>query len=197
MSGTSGSRFALAGLEPRALMSASVAAELFSSSLDTGVPVGRASAALSASAVAPASPAGVTVLPYVHRVPATTPLTGAFNAAGTYSQPFGNPDAGPLFHFSGSGRKRSLGSFTMAGDVHGIGFVASGRFRGYVTFTCSQGTIDVRLLGPEQSPGPLPTSFAFKIVGGSGAYANASGKGELAVSASDATKKFVFRFNQA
>jgi len=101
-----------------------------------------------------------------------------------------------MYSFTGSGRKRSLGSFTMAGDVHGIGFIASGRFRGYVTLTSSQGTIDLRLLGPEQAPGPIPETLAFKIVGGSGAYALAYGKGAIAVSASDTTQRFVFRFNQ-
>ena len=96
----------------------------------------------------------------------------------------------------GTGRKRSLGTFTMAGDVHGIGFIATGRFRGYVTFTSSQGTIDVRLTGPEQAPGPFPETLAYKIVNGTGAYAKAYGKGQVAVSASDTTQRFVFRFNQ-
>ena len=144
-----------------------------------------------------ASTAAVVAMPFVKAVKPTTPLTGAFNIAGTYTQPFGNPDAGPLFRLTGSGRKRSLGSFTMSGDLHGIGFVAMGRVRGYVTLKSSQGTIDLRLLGPEQPPGPLPSTLAFKIVNGSGAYARASGKGAILVSASETTQKFVFRFNQA
>ena len=183
MSQASGNRFALEGLESRQLMSASVAADLLASSSEIDLPARHTAA--------------VVVTPLVKAVKPTTPLTGAFNVAGTYVHPFGNPDAGPLFRLTGSGRKRSLGSFTMAGDLHGIGFVAQGRVRGYVTLKSSQGTIDLRLLGPEQPPGPLPSTLAFKIVNGSGAYAQAYGKGAILVSASDVTQKFVFRFNQA
>ncbi len=191
MSQPSGHRFMVEGLEDRRLLSVSVAADLLASPVDIGVPL-RQAAPLSAAPTLRSSPATKTV-------PATTPLTGAFNIAGTYTHPIGpgfNPDAGNLYSFTGSGKKRSMGSFTMAGDVHGIGFIASGRFRGYVTLTCSQGTIDLRLLGPEQAPGAFPSSLAFKIVNGTGAYAKASGKGEMAVSASDTTQKFVFRANQ-
>jgi len=192
MARVSRNRFALEGLEDRKLMSVSVGAELFSSSGDIGVPEHQA--LLNASATLRSSPAVKT-----HAVGPTTPLVGAFNVSGSYSHPIGpgfNPDAGNLYSFNGAGKKRSLGSFTMTGDVHGIGFIASGRFRGYVTFSCSQGTIDVRLVGPEQAPGPFPSSLAFKIVNGTGAYALAYGKGEIAVSASDTTQKFVFRANQ-
>lgn len=190
-------RFVVEGLENRRLLSASVAADLLSGSDDGDVPVRYTAVVNAAATPAPVPQTGGVMRKHV--VPATTPLTGAFNVGGTYTHAVGpgfNPDAGNLYHFSGSGRKRSLGSFTMEGDVHGIGFIASGRFRGYVTLSCSQGTIDVRLLGPEQAPGPIPESFAFKIVGGTGVYANASGKGSIAVSASDTTQKFVFRANQ-
>lgn len=196
----SGNRFALEGLENRNLLSASVAADLLSSSLDTGVPGARQEVLVSSVTGIRPAVSGATLARRHPTVAPTTPLVGAFNVAGTYSHPVGpgfNPDSGNVYSFTGSGRKRSLGSFTMAGDLHGIGFIASGRFRGYVTLTSSQGTIDLRLLGPEQAPGPLPETLSFKIVGGSGAYALASGKGAIAVSASDTTQRFVFRFNQA
>lgn len=196
MSQVSGNAVVVERLEDRKLLSVSVAADLLSSSLDIGVPL-RQAAPLIASARS--SPAATTSVMRKHVVPPTTPLTGAFNIGGTYTHAVGpgfNPDAGNDYVFTGSGKKRSLGTFTMAGDVHGIGFIASGRFRGYVTLTSSQGTIDVRLLGPEQAPGAFPDTLAFKIVGGTGVYANASGKGEIAVSASDTTQKFVFRANQ-
>jgi hypothetical protein len=194
MSKASGNHFVVEGLENRTLLSASVVADLLASSLDIGIP----SPALGAASVKRSSPAAQSVM-RKHAVPPTTPLTGPFNIAGTYTHAIGpgfNPDAGNDYVFTGSGKKRSLGTFTMDGDVHGIGFIASGRFRGYVTLTSSQGTIDVRLLGPEQAPGAFPDSLAFKIVNGTGVYANASGKGEIAVSASDTTQKFVFRANQ-
>jgi hypothetical protein len=201
MSKATRNHFALEGLENRSLLSASVAADLLSSSLDAGVPAAR-QAALASTLTTGIRPAvsGATLARRVPTVGPTTPLVGAFNVAGTYSHPIGpgfNPDAGNTYSFTGSGRKRSLGSFTMAGDLHGIGFIQSGRFRGYVTLTSSQGTIDLRLLGPEQAPGPLPETLSFKIVGGTGAYALAYGKGAIAVSASDTTQRFVFRFNQA
>jgi hypothetical protein len=198
MSKASGNRCVIEGLENRTLLSVSVAADLLASSLDIGVPQHQP-AALSASLTQRSSPAATASVMRKHVVPPTTPLTGAFNISGTYTHAIGpgfNPDAGNDYDFAGSGKKRSLGRFTMAGDVHGIGFIASGRFRGYVTLTSSQGTIDVRLLGPEQAPGAFPDSLAFKIVNGTGVYANASGKGEIAVSASDTTQKFVFRANQ-
>jgi hypothetical protein len=200
MAEASGDRFGLEGLENRKLLSASVAADLLSSSLDTGVPTACHAALTSVSATIRPFVSGATKARRVAAVAPTTPLVGAFNVAGTYSHPIGpgfNPDAGNSYSFTGSGRKRSLGSFTMAGDLLGIGFIQSGRFRGYVTLTSSQGTIDLRLLGPEQAPGPLPETLSFKIVGGSGAYALANGKGAIAVSASDTTQRFVFRFNQA
>lgn len=192
MSQASGNPVVVERLEDRKLLSVSVAADLLSSSLDIGIPLRQAAASATSSHAASVM--------RKHVVPPTTPLTGAFNIGGTYSHAIGpgfNPDAGNLYHFTGSGKKRSLGTFTMDGDVHGIGFIASGRFRGYVTLTSSQGTIDLRLLGPEQAPGAFPASLAFKIVNGTGVYANASGKGEIGVSASDTTQKFVFRANQA
>ncbi len=193
---TSGNRCVLEGLENRNLLSASVAADLLSTPLDTGA-AARHTASLSALPTFASTPV-ITALRKT--VGPTTPLTGAFNVAGTYTHVVGpgfNPDAGNIYHFTGSGRKRSLGHFTMAGDLHGLGFIASGRVRGYVTLASSQGTIDLRLLGPEQAPGSLPPTLSFKIVGGTGAYAQAYGKGGIIVSASDTTQKFLFRFNQA
>src|SRR5690242_5822953 len=92
MSQASGNRFALEGLESRQLMSASVAADLLASSSEIDLPARHTAA--------------VVVTPLVKAVKPTTPLTGAFNVAGTYVHPFGNPDAGPLFRLTGSGRKR-------------------------------------------------------------------------------------------
>ena len=88
-------------------------------------------------------------------------------------------------------------AIALTGDLHGLGFVASGQVRGYLTVTNSVGSIILRMLGPIQGPGSLPPTLAFKVVGGTGQYALAYGKGEVLVSASDATHKFLFRFNQA
>ena len=144
-----------------------------------------------------ASPAAVTVTRKKAVVP-TTPLTGVFDVAGTYSHPVApgpNPDTGSHYTFTGAGRKRSLGRFTLSGDLMGPGFIAQGQYRGYITLTGSAGSITVRLLGPLQAPGPLPSTFFYKIVNGTGAYAHSIGKGTVSLSASDTTHRFVFRFN--
>jgi hypothetical protein len=133
-------------------------------------------------------------------VATTNPLTGAFNVAGKYSKPagpIGNPDTGSKYHFAGSGTKKSLkGTFSLAGDVQGPGFVQNGHSSGYLTITGSKGTIVLKVQGPPQTPG-FPPSLFYRIVNGTGAYAHAAGKGHIAVSASANTQKFLFRFNQA
>lgn len=191
----SGIRFALEGLEDRKLLSASVVDDLLASSPDLGLSVNQA-AVLASPTIASSS----IVTPARKTVPATTPLTGVFNVAGTYSHPITpgfNPDAGNRYDFTGAGKKRSLGRFTMTGYLQLPGFIASGQARGRVTFGSSQGTLDVRLIGPPQTPGSLPPTLAYKIMSGTGVYANASGKGTITLSASDTTQKFVFQFNQA
>src|SRR5258706_4799159 len=118
MSQASGNLFIVEGLEGRTLLSASVVADLLATSLDIGVPAGHA-----------ASTASVMRNHVRAVVGPTTPLTGAFNVAGTYDHIVGpgfNPDTGNVYHFTGSGRKRSLGSFTMTGDGHGLSFIVSG-----------------------------------------------------------------------
>jgi hypothetical protein len=50
---------------------------------------------------------------------------------------------------------------------------------------------------PPQPPGVIPASLAYRIVKGTGIYSGSTGKGKIAVSASDTTHRFVFRFNQS
>ena len=126
---------------------------------------------------------------------ASHPLSGAFNAAGTFTKPFHNPDVGPQYDFTGHGRKASLGRFTLTGHVQTPGFVNNGRSSGKLVLTSSRGTITLVLHGPPQAPGQLPPSFTYSIRKGTGAYVNSTGKGRMAVSASETTNKFVFRFN--
>jgi len=77
------------------------------------------------------------------------------------------------------------------------GFVNNGRSGGVLVITTSRGTLTLRVVGPPQAPGSLPPSLTYWIKKGTGAYVNSSGKGHMAVSASNTTHKFVFRFNQA
>ena len=120
MARVSQNRFALEGLEGRNLLSASVAADLLSESLDTGVPAQYAASSTPSTLTTARVATGPVALVHAKVVVGTTPLLGAFNVAGTYTQPFSrNPDAGVSYHFTGSGRKRTLGSFTMTGGIAG------------------------------------------------------------------------------
>jgi hypothetical protein len=163
--------FALEQLEDRALFSVAASAEL--------VPL-RAATAPAVAATAKA----------------TTPLTGAFNIAGTYTHPIGNPDTGSRYLFKGAGNKKSLGgNFTMTGHVAAPGFVQNGRSSGYLTIITAHGKLVLRVQGPPQNPGVLPPSLFFRVSSGTGSYAHSAGRGHITLSASDATHKFLFRFN--
>src|SRR5436190_13932881 len=132
----------------------------------------------------------------------THPLAGPFNVAGTYTHPIspggpggGNPDTGSQYEFTGKGIKTSLGGrFTMTGHLSGPGFIANGRFRGRMTIKTAHGAITLAVHSDPTPPGPLPSSLAYSIIKGTGRFANSSGKGRMAVSASDTTHKFVVRY---
>ena len=136
------------------------------------------------------------VLPSVTAA-ASTPLAGAFNVAGTYEHPImpGNPDVGSHYEFTGRGRKASLGKFHLSGEVVTPGFIASARSRGQLVISNGHGTITMSVVGPLQGPGALPASLNYRIRSGTGAYASASGRGKIMLSASSTTQKFLFRFN--
>jgi hypothetical protein len=128
-----------------------------------------------------------------------TPLAGTFNVAGTYEHPImpGNPDGGSHYDFSGRGRKASLGKFHLTGEVVAPGFIAQARSRGQLVISNGHGTITMSVVGPLQGPGVLPPSLNYRIRSGTGAYANATGRGKIILSASGATQKFLMRFNPA
>lgn len=130
-------------------------------------------------------------------VASLSPLAGAFNIAGTFSHPFGNPDAGSQYDFIGTGRTTSLGKFNMTGHLQTPGLIANGKASGRIVLTNSHGTLTLSVKGPPQTPGSLPPSLTFSIFKGTGAYASSSGKGRIVVSASGTTHKFLFRFNPA
>jgi hypothetical protein len=147
---------------------------------------------------APVAAGAVTATSAAVMVPAvrtTTPLSGTFNVAGKWNQPLGNPDTGTHYLFNGTGNKKSLGNFTLTGDITGPGLIANGHASGYLTITTPKGKIILKVQGPPQTPGSLPPSLFYRIVNGTGSYAHAAGKGHATVSASSATHKFLFRFN--
>src|ERR1043165_1489476 len=107
-----------------------------------------------------ATPLAMETMPAMTAVHATAqaaiashPLAGAFNAAGTYSVPFHNPDVGPKYAFTGHGTKASLGKFTLGGFISLPGFINNARAKGRLTLKSSQGTITLAVHGPPQAPG--------------------------------------------
>ena len=67
---------------------------------------------------------------------------------------------------------------SLAGFLHGVGFIVNGHAGGELTLRNGRGSITVDLEGSEQ-PGfsPLPQDFVFSVVGGTGAYRHADGVG--------------------
>jgi hypothetical protein len=125
-------------------------------------------------------------------------LAVAFNVAGKFTHPIspgGNPDVGSKYNFSGTGKTKNLGKFTLTGYVQPPGFIAIGKASGRLVITTSNGKINLNVQGPPQQPGTLPSSLTFNVASGSGEYLGISGKGKILVSASATTHKFLFRFN--
>ncbi len=153
-------------------------------------------------AVAGADPAPVTAATALIASPQLTAAVknlfpAAFNVAGKYTHPFGNPDAGSQYILNGSGKTATLGKFTLTGHVQTPGLIANGKASGRLILTTTHGVITLSLHGPPQTPGSLPPSLSFFFVKGTGSYAHGAGKGTIAVAASATTQKFVFRFHPA
>ncbi len=139
----------------------------------------------------------VAVLYAAPRAATVKPLTSAFNVTGKFTKPLGNPDSGTQYNFSGAGKTKSLGNFTLTSHLSGPGFVANGAHSGQIVLTNSKGTITLSVAGPHQAPGPLPGTLSYSIARGTGSYLHSTGKGTVSVSASSATHKFVFTFHPA
>src|SRR5437763_243580 len=120
----------------------------------------RALFSVAAPVAMAAMPAPTAVHATAHAAIASHPLAGAFNAAGTYSVPFHNPDVGPKYAFTGHGTKASLGKFTLAGFISLPGFINNARASGRLTLKSSRGTITLVVHGPPQAPGSLPPSLS-------------------------------------
>jgi hypothetical protein len=88
------------------------------------------------------------------------------------------PDTGSIQLLTGSGTVAPLGSATAQGNLHTPGFVLRGRTEGMLTLSGPRGSITVRLVGPEQRGfSPPPSTFHYRIIGGTGRFAGASGSG--------------------
>jgi hypothetical protein len=125
------------------------------------------------------------------------PLKVPFNVAGTFTHavgPIGNPDASAPYKFKGTGKIKTLGTFTFSGQLTVPGFIQNGKAFGTFTIANSKGSLILNVVGPPQKPGVLPSSLTYSIAHGHGAYLHAKGVGKISISASMTTHKFVFRF---
>ena len=88
------------------------------------------------------------------------------------------PDVGTSYTLSGQGQVQPLGPTNVTGVVHSLGFIFQGHAGGTLTLSNSKGTLTLELTGPLQSGfSPLPNQFNYEIMGGTGDYANATGRG--------------------
>jgi hypothetical protein len=112
-----------------------------------------------------------------------TGLALSGQVSGTWQAVFTNPDVGRTQNLAGGGTVAPLGTMEVRGQLHTPGFVAQGRATATLTLTGSRGSVTLALVGPLQ-PGfsAPPSSFQYTITGSTGAYANASGSGTVALS---------------
>jgi hypothetical protein len=160
---------------------------------------GRALFSMVAPHVVPMPYTSATLAALLAKVKHPHPIQDAFNVAGTFTHDIhvGNPDAGTPYEFTGTGKSAKLGTFTLTGWIQPPGFIANGQAHGKLFLTNSQGSVILSVIGPPQGSGVLPSSLSFTIIQGHGAYLHAKGTGQILVSASDTTQKFVFHFNQS
>ena len=110
-------------------------------------------------------------LPPRHEVVLHGLLSGSYSAS-TF------PDAGTSYDLSGHGRVQPLGRTNVKCDLHSLGFIQQGHAGGTLTLSDSKGTLTLVLTGPLQSGfSPLPDQFDYEITRGTGAFANATGRG--------------------
>jgi hypothetical protein len=92
----------------------------------------------------------------------------------------GVPDTGTRYDFQGTAKLAKLGDVTIQGSLVSLGFVAQGHAGGTLTFTNAHGSVTVALEGPLQNGfAPLPQTFTYHVVSGTGAYKNLKDHGSL------------------
>jgi hypothetical protein len=105
------------------------------------------------------------------------PLHGIGN--GSFQGPFVPADVGASLTLNGTVQLAGLGTFQLAGEVHGVGFVMGGRATGEMVLTGAQGTITLALHGPVQSFSGIPRELVYSVSGGTGAYSHLTGYGTV------------------
>jgi hypothetical protein len=127
----------------------------------------------------------VVVAPKPHKVSVKGTITG------TYTTPFGNPDA-RSYVFTGTGTAGALGAASLDGTITPPGFILSAPASGEMTLTNADGSITIDLAGKPQPGGsPVPQKMAYTVTDSSGAFANAGGKGSVAIALNTDAGTFV------
>jgi hypothetical protein len=123
---------------------------------------------------------GLTTMPTMAPVAMTIPLPIIVGLQGTtrgvYTSSHHNPDTGTSYSVFTAGTFKHYGPGAVTGNLHSVGFMASGHATGTLQVTLPGGTLTLALTGPTQ-PGfsPLPTQFSFVITKGTGKFHNAVG----------------------
>jgi hypothetical protein len=91
---------------------------------------------------------------------------------GHYTQITINPDMGPIVALGGSGTVNGFGKAFVSGSVQSVGFIANGSARGTLVLAGPKGTLTLSLSGSTQQngPAPLPGTFTFKTIVGTGKF---------------------------
>jgi hypothetical protein len=86
------------------------------------------------------------------------------------------------FSLTGSASITGVGTFNVTGFLHENTAFHRSRAGGHIALNNSQGMIVLQLVGPEQHAGAgLPGTFAYQIIGGTGAYHHLVGHGTALV----------------
>jgi len=105
------------------------------------------------------------------------------NVQGAYHEHIKNPDIGADYTFFGSGVVNGRHT-AITGHIAKVGFIAVGAPGGKLFLSDARGTITLKVTGvtgdsKDGLNGGLPTLFKFEVEGGTGAYRNEHGSGQL------------------
>jgi hypothetical protein len=117
-------------------------------------------------------------------VPLPAPIVShdalAGHGLGTFAGQEVVPDVGQTFHFQGTADLATVGHVAVSGQVGSVGFIMMGHATGTLTLSNTRGSVTISFTGPAQ-PGfsALPHHFAYRVIGGTGAYAHFTAHGTL------------------
>jgi hypothetical protein len=99
---------------------------------------------------------------------------------GSYTADAVQSGAGAEYRLQGSADLAGLGRVAVRGSIRAVGFIQHGHAGGELTFTNARGSVTVELVGAEQPAfSPLPQSFHYQVVAGTGAYKGLAAQGAL------------------